>query len=241
MLRRRVAEERQELLTREVDHRARNALAVVQSIVRLSRATTIQDYVEVVEGRISALARAHVLLSGSRWLGADLRRLVSEELAPYCIHDADKIMTAGPDVVLEPATAQVIAVALHELSTNAAKYGALSVKSGRVVLNWELGPRSLVLHWVETGGPPVEAPDCHGYGSKVITAAIERQLGGCTSFDWKPEGLRCTLSVPRSDTIERWESAGPWSAKSGYPSLEFTIKYISGRGYSWSKTRGWSR
>jgi PAS domain S-box-containing protein len=174
----RLAEERQELLTREVDHRAKNALAVVQSIVRLTRATTIEDYVEAVEGRIFALARAHLLLPESRWRGADLGRLVTEELAPYRTHETDKIATKGPDVRLEPATAQAVAVALHELSTNAAKYGALSVKSGRVALSWELRTGTLILKWLELGGPPVKAPASHGYGSKVIRAAIERQLGG---------------------------------------------------------------
>jgi PAS domain S-box-containing protein len=107
---RRLAEERQELLTREVDHRAKNALAVVQSIVRLTRATTIESYVEAVEGRIFALARAHLLLSESRWRGADLGRLVTEELAPYRTYETDKIARKGPDVTLEPATAQAVAV-----------------------------------------------------------------------------------------------------------------------------------
>ena len=219
---RRLAEERQELLTREVDHRAKNALAVVQSIVRLTRATTIENYVEAVEGRIFALARAHLLLSESRWRGADLGRLVTEELAPYRTHETDKIARKGPDVTLEPATAQAVAVALHELSTNAAKYGALSVKSGRVALSWELRTGTLILKWVESGGPPVKAPASHGYGSKVIRAAIERQLGGRAILDWRPEGLRCMLLVPRRDASPALEGflQGRSSAEEQITSLE---------------------
>jgi PAS domain S-box-containing protein len=219
---RRLAEERQELLTREVDHRAKNALAVVQSIVRLTRATTIENYVEAVEGRIFALARAHLLLSESRWRGADLGRLVTEELAPYRTHETDKIARKGPDVTLEPATAQAVAVALHELSTNAAKYGALSVKSGRVALSWELRTGTLVLKWVESGGPPVKAPASHGYGSKVIRAVIERQLGGRAILDWRPEGLRCILLVPRRNAGPALEGflKGRSSAEEQVTSLE---------------------
>ena len=127
---RKEAEERQALLAREVDHRARNALALVQSIVRLTRADTIKSYIAAVDGRIAALSRAHTLLAQSRWQGADLARLVDDELAAYRMGDAQKIMAAGPDVSLEPRTAQTLALALHELSTNAAKYGALSVDVG---------------------------------------------------------------------------------------------------------------
>ena len=124
------AEERQALLAREVDHRARNALALVQSIVRLTRSDTIKSYIAAVDGRIGALSRAHTLLAQSRWQGADLARLVEEELAPYRAGDDGKITANGPDVSLEPRTAQTLALALHELSTNAAKYGALSVHAG---------------------------------------------------------------------------------------------------------------
>lgn len=199
---RRAAEERQALLAREVDHRARNALAVVQSIIRLSRAQSIDSYVAIVEGRIRALALAHILLSQSRWQGADLRRLVDEELAPFRTGETDRVSTAGPEVLLHPASAQALAVALHELSTNAAKYGALSSTSGRLVLGWELQQGVLVIRWIESGGPPIMAPSALGYGSKVITAAIERQLGGRVQFDWREEGLRCTFSIPRNDTMQ---------------------------------------
>jgi PAS domain S-box-containing protein len=198
---RKEAEERQVLLAREVDHRARNALALVQSIVRLTRADTIKSYIAAVEGRIGALSRAHTLLAQSRWQGADLARLADEELAAYRTGDAEKIVVRGPDLSLEPRTAQTLALALHELSTNAAKYGALSELAGRVSLTWELKPDHLVLRWTETDGPPVKAPASPGFGIRVIGASVERQLEGEAAFDWKPEGLCCTLSVPRSEQI----------------------------------------
>src|SRR5207253_1601218 len=135
---RKQAEERQVLLAREVDHRARNALALVQSIVRLTRSEDIKSYITAVDGRIGALARAHTLLAQSRWQGADLSRLLEEELSPYRAGDDGRISVRGPEVSLEPRTAQTLALALHELSTNAAKYGALSVVPGRVEVAWEL-------------------------------------------------------------------------------------------------------
>ncbi|HEY2228637.1 MAG TPA: response regulator [Xanthobacteraceae bacterium] len=193
---RKSAEERQTLLVREVDHRARNALAVVQSMIRLTRAETKEAYIAAVEGRITALSRAHVLLSQSRWQGANLSRILDEELAPYRRSEADKIFTAGPEVFLEPATAQILALTLHELATNAAKYGALSSTSGRVKLSWELGPNGLILTWLESGGPIVEPPSSLGYGTRVISASVERQLDGGATFEWHRDGLRFIMSVP---------------------------------------------
>src|SRR5262249_45363932 len=131
---RKEAEERQVLLAREVDHPARNALALVQSILRLTRSEDIKSYTAAVDGRIGPLARALTLLPQSRWQGADLARLLREELAPFRTDGAERIATAGPDISLEPRTAQTLALALHELSTNAAKYGSLSVASGRVAV-----------------------------------------------------------------------------------------------------------
>jgi two-component sensor histidine kinase len=151
---RKEAEERQALLGREVDHRARNTLTVIQSIIRLTRAKTIDDYVEAIEGRIKAMSRAHTLLSASRWSGADLGTLVAEELAPY--RGEDRIMWQGPDVSFQPQIAQGLALALHELATNAAKHGALSSEQGRVNLEWQLDADGLLLHWVENGGPTPE-------------------------------------------------------------------------------------
>jgi PAS domain S-box-containing protein len=197
---RKEAEERQTLLAREVDHRARNALAVIQSIIRLTRAKSVDDYVGAIEGRIKALARAHTLLSDSRWEGADLATLAAEELAPY--RTGDKVGMSGPDVSLEPSTAQGLALALHELATNAAKHGALSSISGRLSLTWQLRPDALVLEWNESGGPPIEPPTARSFGLRVIRASIEQQLSGEATFDWDPKGLHCSFSIPRRDAMK---------------------------------------
>lgn len=196
------AEERQILLAEEVDHRARNVVAVVQSIMRLTRADTIEDYIDALDGRIGALSNVHGLLAGSRWAGADLTRLVEEEFAPYRGVGNERVSTRGPVVLLPPAMAQTIALALHELATNAAKYGALSIESGRVDLTWQTKSGKLELVWTESGGPEITPPDRRGYGSRAIIAGIERQLGGLVNFDWQVSGLRCTLSVPHDGNIE---------------------------------------
>jgi len=165
----------------------------------LTRASDVSAYTTAVEGRIRALSRAHTILSLSRWQGADMRGLVEEELAPYRTGETAKVETAGPNVSLQPAAAQSLALALHELVTNAAKYGALSSMSGRVHLSWELNPGTLVLKWTESGGPATQAPSSPGFGTRIITASIEGQLAGQTLFNWRPEGLQCTISVPRDD------------------------------------------
>jgi PAS domain S-box-containing protein len=193
---RKKAEEHQMLLAREVDHRARNALAVVQAIVRLTRAPTTRAYVEAVEGRIGALAQAHTLLSESRWQGADIRRLVDEELAPYRGAQAPRVTIDGPSVFLSPDRAQAVALALHELATNAAKYGALSCAAGQVAVGWTLDGRTLALRWVETRGPRVRPPTVQGFGTRILSASIRQQVGGNVDWDWRPEGLHCTLSIP---------------------------------------------
>jgi PAS domain S-box-containing protein len=201
------AEERQILLAEEVDHRARNVVAVVQSIMRLTRAESIDDYIGALDGRISALSNAHRLLAGSRWEGADLNRLVDEEFAPYRAGGRDRVSAWGPVVLLPPATAQTIALALHELATNAAKYGALSTETGRVDLTWRLDGGRLELSWMESDGPQISPPNRRGYGSRAIVAGIERQLGGIVQFDWQTSGLRCTLSVPHDPSKESFRRA----------------------------------
>jgi PAS domain S-box-containing protein len=192
------AEDRQILLAREVDHRAKNTLAVVLSVLRLTKAKTIADFARTVEGRIHALAATHNLLSATRWQGADLRRIVDEELAPYQTAQPGRVTVEGPAAVLLPATAQALALAVHELATNAAKYGALSAEAGRLQVHWSIGKDSVELSWIETGGPPVSPPSSLGFGLTIVRSSIEAQFRGGVEYDWRPEGLRCRLSIPRA-------------------------------------------
>jgi PAS domain S-box-containing protein len=208
------AAERQNLLAREVDHRAKNALALAQSIVRLTRGENIKAYIQAVEGRISALARVHTILSLSSWQGAEIGKLVDEELAPYAT--GDQITFRGTDIQLQPATAQTLALALHELVTNSAKYGALSTLSGRLSLHWKIEGDALELVWEETDGPLVEKPVSRGFGTRSVIASIESQLGGQAEFNWRSEGLICRLSVPLTpDIATRQLSPRPGLAVAG--------------------------
>jgi CheY-like chemotaxis protein len=142
-----------------------------------------------------------VLLSNSRWQGADLGKLVNEELAPFRSTHAERMAVSGPEILLEPTKAQTLALALHELAANAAKYGALSSASGRLMVRWTLEADALVIQWHETAGPETHKPSVTGFGTKIITGSIERQLGGKTEFEWAPTGLRCTLTVPRGERL----------------------------------------
>jgi PAS domain S-box-containing protein len=201
---RKQAEERQLLLAREVDHRARNALAVVQAIVRLTRSPTKEGYIKSVEGRIHALAQAHTLLSESRWQGADVGRLATEEVAPYSGSDPRRFQLEGQDIALSPERSQNLALVLHELATNSAKYGALAVPEGRVAIRWSVESGVLILHWEEAGGPPVIAPHSHGFGTKIINASIKGQVGGNVAWDWHVSGLHCTLQIPLGGEAPGW-------------------------------------
>ncbi len=194
------AEEHQTLLAREVDHRAKNSLAVVQSIVRLTRADTIKDYIAAVEGRIQALSRVHSLLAHSRWEGADVYTLVQEELAPYQVGGAEHIAISGSLVAVSAPVAQTLALALHELATNAAKYGALSANGGRVDLSWDISAGIASLCWKETGGPPATRPRRLGLGLQMIKSGLQSHIGGQANFEWSDAGLICTLAVPSVET-----------------------------------------
>jgi PAS domain S-box-containing protein len=192
-------EDHQTLLAREVDHRAKNSLAVVQSIMRLTRADSIEAYVARVEGRIQALSKVHSLLANSRWQGADLRTLVHEEMMPYRMGGAENVAISGPSVTVTAPVAQTLALALHELATNAAKYGALSAAGGHVELSWEICAGAVVLTWRESGGPPVTPPAREGLGLQMIASSVRGQIGGQVDFSWRPTGFVCSLALPCPD------------------------------------------
>lgn len=207
---RKEAEDMQILLAREVDHRARNALGVAQAIVRLARADSVENYIKAVDGRIQALAHTHELLSKSRWQGADITRLIDEELAPYREADAGKIRIDGPEVILSPERAQAIGIVLHELATNAAKYGALSCRDGKLDVIWRFAHDKLSLDWIESGCRAIAPPTRKGFGTKIITSSLQQGSGSGASFKWLPEGLHfamtmdCGRKVPsaRSQTLD---------------------------------------
>ncbi|MGG5818743.1 HWE histidine kinase domain-containing protein [Falsiroseomonas sp. HW251] len=206
---RKAAEERQALLMREVGHRAKNALAVVQAALRLTRKDDAEAYAQAIEGRVAALARAHTILAAGQWESAALRELVEVELATFqpdgVATEAQKRVTVeGPDLALLPDAVQALSMAVHELATNAAKYGALSVPEGRVWVTWRVDSSadSLTIIWRESGGPRLAgAPKRQGFGSRVIEATVRTQLGGRVKRVWEAEGLVCVMTVPVSRVL----------------------------------------
>jgi PAS domain S-box-containing protein len=181
------------ILAREAEHRSKNLLATVQATINLSQSDTPEGLKHAIEGRIRALANVHSLFVETRWIGAELSAIATQELAPYSETDETRVQIDGPQVLLEPNAAQAIAVALHELATNAAKYGALSVAKGQVDLKWSHeADERLILRWTEIGGPAVQPPARQGFGARVVERMIG-QLKGKARFDWRPEGLICEI------------------------------------------------
>ena len=184
-------------LAREAEHRSKNLLANVGAMVQLSQADTADGLKKAIAGRIAALAKVHSLFAKSRWTEAELGTLVKQELSPYSRDGEMRTRIDGPAVMLKPDAAQTMAVALHELATNAAKYGALSVATGRVRVEWSGAAGGwLVLRWTETGGPPVHPPTRKGFGTHVMEAMIQGHVMGDVRLDWRAEGLRCEITVP---------------------------------------------
>jgi len=184
-------------LAREAEHRTKNILATVQATVRLSHSNTSDDLKTLIEGRINALAKVHTLFVESRWTGAELHSLVTQELLPYRDGREARVRINGPEVTLEPNTAQTIAISLHELATNAAKYGSLSATDGKVEIAWSRTTDGrLSLRWTESGGPAVKRPTHRGFGTRIIEKIIGGQLAGEVCFDWRDQGLTCQISLP---------------------------------------------
>lgn len=193
---RKQAEERMVLLTREVDHRSNNLLAVIQALLRLTKADTAEEFQAAFQGRLSALANVQRLFSVSRWTGASIKTIVQEELRPYGGHDVQRVNIRGDDIRLPATLAQAIAVSVHELATNAAKYGSLSRPSGKIEISWHTDPGGkLSLHWKESGGPRIAEPTRIGFGVGAVDGVI-RTLSGSIDRQWKPGGLVCELSFP---------------------------------------------
>ncbi|MCW8085352.1 PAS domain-containing protein [Sabulicella glaciei] len=222
---RKLAEERQRLLAREVDHRAKNALAVVLAAVRLTPRDDVTTYARAIEGRVSSMSRTHTLLADARWAGADLRTLAEGELEPFIGAEATgpdaspRAELSGAKLLVAAEAAQGFSLILHELATNATKYGALSHRGGLVQVQWQVdegeGEGMLRLRWTESGGPAVAASPAHrGFGSRVIEAMAEGQLEGRVERRWDPGGLECVVTVPLSRVLA---TAGEDATKEAIP------------------------
>jgi PAS domain S-box-containing protein len=191
------AEERQDMLIAEFDHRVKNILARVAVVAMYTRqgSRSMDEFIQTLDGRIQSMATAHSLLSQSRWTGAGLADLARHQLDPYTTEANTTVQ--GPNVMLTAAATQAVAMVLHELVTNAAKYGALSSPSGRVSVEWEVPEGTLSIAWRETGGPPVAASTPQsGYGTSLIRDLIPHELGGTVDLVMAPEGVRCTIVIP---------------------------------------------
>ena len=193
------AEDHQRVLVAELDHRVKNVLATVRAVAghTLDASSSMEHFVAALDGRIKSMASMHELLSRRRWRGLPLAELLRLELAPYATRNNTEIV--GPEMVLSAEFGHAVAMVVHELVTNAAKYGALSTSLGRVSVQWYLNGNSrdgLVIEWQESGGPTVEAPRKSGYGSTVVSDLIPYELGGTVKLAFPPEGVRCRLEVP---------------------------------------------
>ena len=199
---RKASEDHLRLLLRELTHRSKNLLAVVQAIARQTagHSGSIDSFLEQFSARIQALATSHDILVQENWYGASLSELVRQQLGPYLDPRASDITIEGPAIALKPEAAQSLGLALHELASNAAEHGALSIPSGRVAIEWRrLMPAEgsgLELIWTERGGPPVTAPVRRGFGSLVIEQNLARSLNAEVEATFAPEGLRCRVRVP---------------------------------------------
>lgn len=191
--------ERLRLLTREVDHRARNALAVVQSVLHLTPANDVGTYRAAVGGRIAALARAQTLLSEDQWQGVDMRSLLQGEIADLG-DAARRVLLDGPPLLLSPVMAQPLALIAHELAVNAMRHGAIGEGTGRVRAAWRVDASVLHLAWVEEGGTALAGPPPRsGFGLRVMEAIVRGQLAGTLHIDWRPDGIACNIRVPLAE------------------------------------------
>jgi PAS domain S-box-containing protein len=191
------AEKLVEMLAMEAEHRTKNVFATVMATVRLTEADTVEDLRSLLEGRVRALSDVHGLFVKSRWSGADVGAIVRQELLPYRQQRGGRVVLEGPPLMAETASAQALAIIIHELVTNASKYGALSDAAGRVHVEWaEIEGDRLELRWVEAGGPSVTPPTKSGFGTSIMeqmTAARD----GTIEFAWDRGGLACTVVLPK--------------------------------------------
>lgn len=206
-----VAAERQELLIAELNHRVRNILGVIRGLIRQSKPTDgdLDSFVALVDGRIHALARAHNQITQDHWGPAPLRTLIDAEAAAFLAGASERVRVEGPPLLLNPQAYSAMALVMHELVTNSAKYGSLS-DSGHVNVAWKLDERGdLLFHWRESGGPPVRPPTRKGFGTTIIDRSIPYDLGGEAHIDYKPAGVEASFRIPAKHVSEALQHKGP--------------------------------
>lgn len=210
---RRRADEHRKILIGELNHRVKNTLAVVQSIASqtLGHASTIEGARQAFGARLINLAQAHDVLTRESWTGADLTEIIHDTVKPHA-GGTNRFQIDGPPIQLAPGAALAVSMALHELSTNAAKYGALSSEEGHVGIVWQLQSqgedRRLLLSWTEAGGPPVIAPTHKGFGSRLIERALATELGGKVRVSYESSGVVCTIDAPMPERPEQAGTSG---------------------------------
>jgi PAS domain S-box-containing protein len=194
-------EEREHLLMREMNHRAKNMLGLVQAIARQTATRNPEDFIERFSARIQALSANQELLFRNEWRGIEIEHLVRGQLAHFADLIGSRIAVHGPKLRLKEASAQAIGLALHELATNAGKYGALSTDTGRVDVCWGTDGDTFTMSWVERDGPPVSAPKRHGFGTIVMEAMAERSVEGKVDLDYLPSGVTWRLTCPAANAL----------------------------------------
>jgi two-component sensor histidine kinase len=200
---RKAHEEQVHLLMREINHRAKNMLSLVQAIARQTAARDPEDFIERFTERIQALAANQDLLVRNEWQGVDVEDLVRAQLAHFADLVGSRITVHGSPLRLKAAAAQAIGLALHELATNAGKYGALSVDAGRVDVEWRLDGDIFAMGWTESKGPPVSQPKRRGFGSTVVDSMAKQTVNGEVQLDYFPSGVVWNLTCPAANALER--------------------------------------
>ncbi len=189
----------------EVNHRAKNMLTLVQAVARATAAREPEDFIGRFNERIRALAANQDLLVQNGWQGVDVEQLVRAQLAHFADLVGSRIAVDGPRLRLHAAAAQAIGLALHELATNAAKYGALSVDAGRVDVGWRLEGDTFTMSWTERNGPRVSPPERRGFGSTVVDSMAKLSVGGEVQLDYAPSGVTWRLTCRAANALEAWE------------------------------------
>ena len=187
---------------REINHRAKNMLSVVDAIAHQTATKNPEDFVERFSERIQGLSASQDLLVRNEWKGVEVENLVHAQLAPFADLIGSRIVVHGPKLCLKTASAQAIGLALHELATNAGKYGALSTDRGRVDVCWGIDGDTLTMSWTERDGPPVSPPERRGFGTIVMEAMTERSVGGVVDLDYAPSGVTWRLTCPAANALE---------------------------------------